>query len=106
SQPTRILPMIEAIRPTEGLSGADKSAIIHINLKGSKKRKRPGNGSRVGAGEELGGVGALVAARGWGTLSGGLRCPGQARGYGGRPQGPTHPHPSLPRPYAKPQPFL
>src|SRR6478609_1592176 len=39
---------------------ADKSAIIRINLRGSKKRKQPGDGSRVGAGEELGGVGALV----------------------------------------------
>src|SRR5947209_4149883 len=29
----------------------------------SKKRKRPGNGSRVGAGEELGRVGAFMAAR-------------------------------------------
>ena len=38
--------------------------IISINLMRSKKRKRPGDGSRVGAGEELSRVGALVAARG------------------------------------------
>ena len=48
---------------SEAAVGADKSALIRINLRRSKKRKRPSDGSRVGAGEELGGVGALVAAR-------------------------------------------
>src|SRR2546423_1020904 len=48
---------------------ADLSALIRINLRRSQKRKRPRDGSRVGAGEELGGVGALVAARGWGTAT-------------------------------------
>src|SRR5213078_5267597 len=38
---------------------ADQSAVIRINLRRSKKRKRPSDGSNVGAGEELGGIGAL-----------------------------------------------
>jgi len=40
---------------------ADLSAPIRNKLRGSKKREWPGDESRVGAGEELGGVGALVA---------------------------------------------
>ena len=50
-------------RWTEMCQRAIRMRVIRINLRGSKKRKRPGDGSRVGAGEELGGVGALVAAR-------------------------------------------
>src|SRR5437588_4039990 len=63
-----------------------------VELRRRKKEKWSGDVSRVGAGEELGRDGALVAARGWGTLSGGLRCPGQARGYGRRPRLPCVSH--------------
>ena len=52
---------------------------IGIKLRRRKKRKWPGDGSRVGAGEELGGVGALVAARG------GDAMPRPGKGYDGRP---------------------
>ena len=48
----------------------------------------PSDGPRVGAGEELGGVGALVAARGGETLSGGqvtVAMPRLGKGYNGRP---------------------
>ena len=60
-------------------TGDHKGPSIGIKLRGSKKRKWPGDGSRVGAGEELGGVGALVAA------CGGDAIPRPGKGYDGRP---------------------
>ena len=60
---------------------ADKSEVTGIKLRRSNKRKWPSDGSRVGEGEELGGVGALVAARGGDAVA----MPRPGRGYDGRP---------------------
>jgi len=54
-----------------------------------------GDVSRVGAGEELGRVGALVAARGWVTLSGGTAMSRPGKGLR---RATTRAHPSTSHP--------
>src|SRR2546421_7841655 len=78
--------------------GDGLSSPIGIKLRRSKKREWPSDRSRVGAGEELGGGGALVAARRWSALM------SRPRATAGGPQGPPLHNPPPPPPHPRPPP--